>query len=83
MRTTLEFPDPLFHRAKLAAAERRITLRELVTEALERALEGGGPAARRMDKPPVAMGATLRVPALTNAEIATLFEQEEASKAGA
>jgi hypothetical protein len=34
MKTTIEIPDPLFHRAKSVAAERGIPLRELVTEAL-------------------------------------------------
>lgn len=83
MRTTIEFPDALFRRAKLAAVERRITLRELVTEALERALDGGSSAACRMVEPPVAMTTASRVPALTNAEIATLLEAEDVLKAGA
>jgi hypothetical protein len=34
VKTTLEIPDPLFRRAKSAAAERGIPLRALVTEAL-------------------------------------------------
>jgi len=34
MKTTLEIPDPLFRRAKSAAAEQGIPLRELVTRAL-------------------------------------------------
>ncbi|MBC8167833.1 MAG: hypothetical protein H7Y20_18425 [Bryobacteraceae bacterium] len=34
MKTTLEIPDLLFRRAKSAAAERGISLRELVSEAL-------------------------------------------------
>lgn len=34
MKTTLEIPDALFRRAKSAAAEKGIPLRELVTEAL-------------------------------------------------
>jgi hypothetical protein len=34
MKTTLEIPDPLFRRAKSAAAQRGIPFRELVTEAL-------------------------------------------------
>ena len=82
MRTTIEFPDSLFHRAKLAAAERRVTLRELITEALERALDGASPGPRRLVEPPVAMGGGGRVPAMTNAEIATLFEDEDVLKSG-
>jgi hypothetical protein len=34
VKTTLEIPDRLFHRAESAAAERGIRLRTLVTEAL-------------------------------------------------
>ena len=73
----------MFHRAKLAALERRMTLRELITEALERALDGGVPTGRRMVEPPVAMATPSQVPALTNAEMATLFEAEDVLKAGA
>ena len=35
MKTTLEIPDPVFRRAKSAAAERGISLREFVTAAVE------------------------------------------------
>ena len=35
MKTTLEIPDAIFRRAKSAAAERGIPLREFVTEALK------------------------------------------------
>ena len=42
MKTTLEIPDALFRRAKSAAAESGIPLRELVTEALAEKLRGCG-----------------------------------------
>jgi hypothetical protein len=35
MKTTLEIPDPIFRRAKSAAAARGVPLREFVTEAVE------------------------------------------------
>lgn len=38
MKTTLEIPDALFRRAKSAAAERGIPLRQLVTEAVQEKL---------------------------------------------
>ena len=38
MRTTLEIPDPIFRRAKAAAAQRGIALRVFVTEAVEEKL---------------------------------------------
>ena len=41
MRTTLELPDVLAKQAKTAAIRRGITLKTLVTEALEQALNAG------------------------------------------
>ena len=38
MKTTLEIPDAIFRRAKSAAAERGIPLREFVTEAVREKL---------------------------------------------
>ncbi len=40
MKTTLEMPDDLFRRAKAVAAKRGLSLKQLVTTALERELEG-------------------------------------------
>jgi hypothetical protein len=39
MKTTLEIPDVLFRRAKSAAAERGIPLRQLITEAVQEKLK--------------------------------------------
>jgi hypothetical protein len=39
VKTTLEIPDFLFRRAKSAAAERGIPLRQLVTEAVQEKLK--------------------------------------------
>lgn len=38
MRTTIELPDDLFRSAKIAAAERGSTLRQLVIQGLKRTL---------------------------------------------
>ena len=35
MKTTIDFPDELLHRAKIVAAQRRTTLRELAVKGLE------------------------------------------------
>lgn len=40
MKTTIDFPDELLHRAKVAAAQRRTTLRELVVRGLESVTSG-------------------------------------------
>ena len=55
MKTTLEFPDSIFRRAKSAAAERGIPLREFVTEAVKDKLAaktrtGEGPWVAHMGK---------------------------------
>lgn len=52
MRTTLDLPDELLKRAKIAAIERGMTLRDLVAEGLKQTLEGKRPAPRRRAKLP-------------------------------
>jgi hypothetical protein len=39
MKTTIELPDPLFRRAKSAAVQEGVTLKQLFTEALESRLD--------------------------------------------
>jgi hypothetical protein len=48
MKTTLEIPDPVFRRAKSAAAQRGIAFRAFVTEAVEEKLAG---ASAKGEKP--------------------------------
>jgi hypothetical protein len=40
MKTTVDLPDALYRRARIRAAERGTTLRELLIESLEAALSG-------------------------------------------
>jgi hypothetical protein len=47
VKTTLEIPDAVFRRAKSAAAERRIALREFVTEAVKDKLAANAKAAEK------------------------------------
>ena len=44
MKTTLDIPDPLFREAKMVAAREGITLRAVVTRALQAELQRGGHA---------------------------------------
>lgn len=44
MKTTVELPDRLFRRAKVLAAQRGTTLRELVVEGLRQVTESKGAA---------------------------------------
>ena len=38
MKTTIDLPDEIFHRTKIAAAHRRTTIKNLVMEGLEKVL---------------------------------------------
>jgi hypothetical protein len=71
MKTTLEIPDALFRRAKSAAAEKGIPLRELVSEALAEKL-------RRpvQDKPWMNTFGKLRGLRKESARIASIIEDE-------
>jgi hypothetical protein len=44
VKTTLEFPDPVFRKAKAEAAQRGIPLRQFVTEAVQEKLAAAKPA---------------------------------------
>ena len=57
MKTTLEIPDPVFRRAKSAAAQRGIPLRAFVTEAVEEKLEA---SLNREEKPWVRLAGGLK-----------------------
>jgi len=43
MKTTLEIPDAIFHRAKARAAEQRVPLREFISEAVAEKLDAKSP----------------------------------------
>jgi hypothetical protein len=81
MRTTIELPDPLFRSARAMAMERGMTLKELFTEALDRALKTPSKTPKRMEKPPISGSSDRRIPARTNKELAEILSEEEISKA--
>ena len=49
MKTTIDFPDELLHRAKVMAAEQRTTLRDLMVRALEQVTESA-PAEKEKER---------------------------------
>ena len=49
MKTTIDMPDALFERTKIASARRRTTIKRLVIEGLERVLEEAAPRAVPLD----------------------------------
>jgi hypothetical protein len=79
MKTTLEIPDPIFRRAKSAAADRGIPLREFVTEAVSEKLVA---SARKTETPWMGAFGKLRhlhkETAKINRTIEEEFEQVEA-----
>ena len=79
VRTTIELPTPLFRDMKAATAARGTTLKEFITDAVQRALASPRES-RRMERPPVPQGkGTIR--ARSNRDIAALLEKEDLSKA--
>jgi hypothetical protein len=73
MKTTLEIPDAIFRRAKSAAAERGIPLREFVTEAVKDKLAD---TRKHSDKPWMAAFGRLRHMRKESAKINRLIEEE-------
>lgn len=78
MRTTIELPTHLFRDVKAATVARGTTLKEFITEAVQRALASPNEA-RRMERPPVPRGKrTIR--ARSNRDIAALLDKEDLGK---
>ena len=47
MKTTIDLPDELLHRAKVAAAQRRTTLKDLIQTGLDMVLRSEAEVSRR------------------------------------
>jgi len=73
MKTTLEIPDAVFRRAKSAAAERGIPLREFVTEAVRAKLVA---ETKAVEKPWMAAFGKLRHLRKETARINRIIEEE-------
>jgi hypothetical protein len=78
MRTTVDIPAELMHAAKVKAAERGETLKDLVTRAVAHELRVPARAARagRVSLPLVGRGASPSV-SMTNADIEAALEAED------
>jgi len=78
MRTTLDLPDDLMKRAKIAAVKRGSTLRDLMAEALRKLLaDQTTPVRKRMTEAPIKLPPGHTIPVRSNAEIAQMFDQED------
>ena len=81
MRTTVEIPDPLLKRAKLAALEQGTTLRQLITRGLESVLRTGTEPRQRLTKPPIKLAADSPLRTLIAEDVARIDAEAEASEA--
>lgn len=84
MRTTLDLPDALLRRAKIAAVERGTTLRELVSAALskELGLPPEGPSAQRRATFPIFGSVSPGSLNLSGADLDEAEAQEDKSRHG-
>jgi hypothetical protein len=73
MRTTIDLPDDILRRAKMAAVERGSSLRQLVIDALRQELETPPRTLRRrMTSPPIKLAADSPLRSLNPQEIKRL-----------
>lgn len=87
MRTTLDLPDDILRRAKIAAVERGSTLRQLVIDALQREMTGPERPRKRLLRAPIKLAADAPLRRLSPDAVKRLdsedLQRTEASKARA
>ena len=83
MRTTLDLPSELMHAAKVRAAQRGESLKELFTRAIEHEVGDSGRArpAGRLSFPLIGQDREPKVQ-VTNADIAATFADEDTKRYG-
>ena len=78
MRTTLDLPDDVLRRAKIAAAERGSSLRQLVIDALRHEMDSPSQSGlRRMTSAPVKLAADAPLRTLAPDEVKRLDAETE------
>ena len=78
MRTTLDLPDDILRRAKIAAVERGTSLRQIVIDALRREIEEPSPGDRkRLTRPPVKLAADSPLTTLSPEDVKKLDTQAD------
>jgi hypothetical protein len=88
VRTTLDLPDEVLRKAKIAAVERGFSLRQLVIDALMHEIEGRGPSERqRITNPPLTLSDDAPLRSLSPEEVKRLdresVEEAELARANA
>ena len=76
MRTTIDLDDTLFREAKMVAAERGLTLKDLITQAINKCIYDDSPQKDRMNQPPIVLNESVSVGFISNREIAELEANE-------
>lgn len=86
MRTTLDIPDPLFRELKAQAARQSLKMKDLLTTYVEAGLYGhigstslASPS--RSPLPPARRATGKTIPALSNAQIQKILDQDDAKRA--
>lgn len=79
MRTTLDLPDDLLRRAKIAAVHRGSTLRDLVASGLRRELAASASAQARPGLPAIMLPSDAPVLRMTPAALKRSLAAEEAA----
>ena len=80
MRTTIELPDRLFRELKAYALQHETTLKAVVRDAVEAKLKEPLKKRRRMEEPPIKAAGRGVIPALGNAEMYAILDEEESLK---
>lgn len=75
MKTTIELPDDLFLKAKILAAERRVTLKDIMVQALNLFTQSAPEAEEKKRK--VALKRLLKGMKASNTESMTPLKREE------
>ena len=82
MRTTLDLPDPLFRELKARAAQQGVKMKQLLAVFIENGLRGGklavGHSTARSPLPIARRATGNAIRALNNAQIAQIFDSEDA-----
>jgi hypothetical protein len=87
MRTSIDFPDPLFRTLKASAAMQGITLRDYVLQLIERGMQQPAQQSKRVPRPVSAIPTvpphyqnSLPATLMSNAGINELLDREEFEK---
>ena len=77
----MDIPEAIFHRAKIVAAERRITFKQLLAEILEAGLDKEPRQKKRLTEPPVRLDPEVSIAPVSKNLMAELDLKADLEKA--